>query len=197
MERIPLFLAIGLLALVGALLAPLTGELRLVLGLVALGDCAALIFLLLRGTANKELSLPKDGDEVSKQEADRLADFQTLAFLGALQEKGRLVDFLMDDIGGHDDAAVGAAARVVYHGCRDALLKMVSIEPVASESEGSAVELERGRLDEYQLIGSAAEGQTGTGTLAHKGWRGREFKFPKVDATRTTPPVIAPAKVDV
>ena len=197
MERIPLFLTIGLLVLVGALLAPVTGTIRLVLGLVALGDCVALIVLLSRPAATKEAAPSTDDQGVSKSEADRIADFQTLAFLGALQEKGRLVDFLMDDIGGHDDASVGAAARVVYHGCRDALLKMVSIEPVASETEGTKVAVGRDRLEEFQLVGSTADGDTVTGVLAHKGWRGREFRFPKVDSARETPPVIAPAKLEV
>ena len=38
-----------------------------------------------------------------------------------LQEKGRLVDFLMDDINAYSDAQVGAAARVVHAGCRGVL----------------------------------------------------------------------------
>ena len=36
---------------------------------------------------------------------------EVVNFLGILQEKGRLVDFLMDDVKGYSDAEVGAAAR--------------------------------------------------------------------------------------
>ena len=42
-----------------------------------------------------------------------LADAEIVHFLAMLQEKGRLVDFLMDDINAYSDAQVGAAARVV------------------------------------------------------------------------------------
>jgi hypothetical protein len=39
------------------------------------------------------------------------ADAEIVSFLAMLQEKGRLVDFLMDNINAYNDAQVGAAAR--------------------------------------------------------------------------------------
>jgi hypothetical protein len=38
------------------------------------------------------------------------ADAEIVSFLAMLQKRGRLVDFLMDDINAHDDAQVGARA---------------------------------------------------------------------------------------
>ena len=42
------------------------------------------------------------------------ADAEIVSFLAILQARGRLVDFLMDDINTYSDAQVGAAARVVH-----------------------------------------------------------------------------------
>jgi hypothetical protein len=47
---------------------------------------------------------------------ERQAEAEVVAFIGLLQEKGRLVDFLMDDVSLYDDSRVGAAARVVHFG---------------------------------------------------------------------------------
>src|SRR5919206_17992 len=38
------------------------------------------------------------------------AEAEVVSFLATLQERGRLVDFLMDDITAHDDARVGAGS---------------------------------------------------------------------------------------
>src|SRR6478672_1510879 len=46
------------------------------------------------------------------------AEAEIVAFVGLLQDKGRLVDFLMEDVNSYDDTQVGAAARVVHQGCR-------------------------------------------------------------------------------
>jgi hypothetical protein len=40
------------------------------------------------------------------------AEAEVVAFVGLLQDKGRFVDFLMDDVALYNDAQVGAAARV-------------------------------------------------------------------------------------
>jgi hypothetical protein len=39
------------------------------------------------------------------------AEAEVVAFVSLLQEKGRLVDFLMEDVAPYDDKQVGAAAR--------------------------------------------------------------------------------------
>jgi hypothetical protein len=62
------------------------------------------------------------------------ADAEIVSFLAMLQARGRLVDFLMDDINAHDDAQVGAAARVVHSGCKTALLEHFRISPCAQRA---------------------------------------------------------------
>ena len=71
-----------------------------------------------------------------------------------LQEKGRLVDFLMDDINAYSDAQVGAAARVVHAGCKGVLQEHFSINAVRTEPEGSTVQVPAGySADAYRLVG--------------------------------------------
>jgi Domain of unknown function (DUF2760). len=86
--------------------------------------------------------------------ANYQADAEIVSFLAMLQARGRLVDFLMDDINTYDDAQVGAAARVVHAGCKAALLEHFQISPVRAESEGATVQIAAGYLpDEYRLVG--------------------------------------------
>ena len=100
------------------------------------------------------------------------ADAEIVSFLAMLQARGRLVDFLMDDINAHDDAQVGAAARVVHAGCRTALLEHFQISPVRAESEGSTVQVAAGYSpDEYRLVGKISGQAPFSGVLVHHGWK--------------------------
>jgi Domain of unknown function (DUF2760) len=67
------------------------------------------------------------------QTAGNLAEAEIISFLAIFQERGRLIDFLMDDITTYDDAQVGAAARVVHQGCKAALEEHFSIRPIREE----------------------------------------------------------------
>jgi len=94
------------------------------------------------------------------------ADADIVHFLAMLQEKGRLVDFLMDDINAYSDAQVGAAARVVHAGCKGVLQEHFTINPVRTEQEGSTVQVPLlYSADEYRLVGKIAapsqRGQSG------------------------------------
>ena len=100
------------------------------------------------------------------------ADAEIVSFLAMLQARGRLVDFLMDDINAHDDAQVGAAARVVHAGCRTALLEHFRISHVCAASEGSTVQVATGYSpDEYRLLGKISGPAPFSGVLVHHGWK--------------------------
>ena len=98
--------------------------------------------------------------------------------LGALQREGRLVDFLMEDIAQADDAAIGAAARVVHAGCKKVLDQYFELEPVWPGEEGSLVTVNAG-FDprRIEVIGGGRELPV-TGTLAHGGWCIRAANLP-------------------
>jgi Domain of unknown function (DUF2760) len=127
------------------------------------------------------------------------AEAEIVSFLATLQDKGRLVDFLMDDINAYDDAQVGSAARIVHAGCKTALLEHFQIGPVRAESEGTRVRIEAGYpADEYRLLGTISGSAPFVGTLIHHGWKTESVKLPHVlrnSADRL--PTIAPAEVEL
>ncbi len=127
------------------------------------------------------------------------ADADIVHFLSMLQEKGRLVDFLMDDINAYSDAQVGAAARVVHAGCKGVLQDHFSINPVRPEQEGSTVQVPAGySADEYRLVGKIAGSAPFTGVLVHRGWKTDIVKLPQLLRGAADPlPAIAPAEVEV
>jgi hypothetical protein len=126
-------------------------------------------------------------------------DAEVINFLAILQEKGRLVDFLMDDITGYSDAQVGAAARVMHEGCKAALMEHFGIKPMRDEGEGAKITVPTGYApDDYRLVGKIAGQPPFTGTLVHHGWRADWVKLPRL--LRTSPdrrPAIAPAEVEL
>ena len=125
------------------------------------------------------------------------AEGEIAAFLALLQEKGRLVDFLMEDVTTYDDAQVGAAARVIHQGCKEVLTEHFSITPVSSAQEGSRVTLPAGyAADEYRLIGKISGNPPFSGKLIHKGWRTDYVKLPRT-AKSDRLPAIAPAEVEL
>jgi hypothetical protein len=131
--------------------------------------------------------------------ASHQAEAEVVSLLATLQEKGRLVDFLMDDITAYGDAQVGAAARVVHGGCKSVLQEHFRIVPVRAESEGSKVTVPAGyRADEYRLVGKITGQAPFSGTLMHRGWKTESVKLPRVlRAGDPTLPTIAPAEVEL
>ncbi len=120
-----------------------------------------------------------------------------LQLLGLLQQEGRLVDFLEEDVGGFADAEIGGAARVVHEGCRKVLREHLHIEPVSDKQEGDRLTLEQGfDAAAFRLTGNVVGTAPFSGTLAHRGWRATEVKLPKIAAGHDAS-VIAPAEVEL
>ena len=143
-----------------------------------------------KADAAKPMPVPAPGNQ---------AEAEIVSFLAILQERGRLVDFLMDDITTYDDAQVGAAARVVHEGCKAALREHFKIRPMREESEGSSVTIPAGyAADEYRLIGNISGPGPFSGTLLHRGWKTESVNLPRI--VRVDPdrlPTIAPAEVEL
>ena len=125
------------------------------------------------------------------------AEAEIVAFFGLLQEKGRLVDFLMEDITPYEDAEVGAAARVIHQGGRQVLQEYFHITPVSEAAEGTQVTVPAGyATDQFRLVGKLTGEPPFTGTLLHKGWKTEFVKLPRIlNAERL--PSIAPAEVEL
>jgi hypothetical protein len=162
----------------------------------------ALLVIIFIGRGERPEPEPAKADEARPMPvpvAGNQAETEIVGFLALLQERGRLVDFLMDDITSYDDAQVGAAARVVHQGCKAALREHFKIRSVREENEGSSVTIPVGyAADEYRLIGNIRGAGPFSGTLVHRGWRTEWVRLPRivqVDPDRL--PTIAAAEVEL
>ena len=205
MKATTLFLTTLLLALVILTLVPALQQYATFL----IGGAAAVAVLLLivglrGGGESTGHAAPPDSSEAAKPAptppAPR-AEAEIVSLLTALQEKGRFIDFLMDDITSYDDNQVGAAARVVHQGCRAVLDEHFDVHPVSTATEGSPVSVpEKHAVDEYRLTGNLGGEPPFTGVLAHKGWKTLAVKLPRLidtPAGEDRLPAIAPAEVEI
>jgi hypothetical protein len=130
---------------------------------------------------------------------------EALMLLSLLQEKGRFVDFVMEDIAAYTNEQVGAAARVVHQGCRSVVLEAFEPRPVAP-AENARITLEPGYdAEEFRLVGRAEGEPPFTVKVTHKGWRAAHVKLPRrlkppagADGRPAKPqenPIIVPAEV--
>src|SRR5690606_4412745 len=105
---------------------------------------------------------------------------EVLHLVSLLQEKGRFVDFLMDDITKYPDAQIGAAARVVHQGCSQVIGDYFEISPVSTEKEGNRIEIgDAYHPKEFRFLGKVGEPPF-RGTLLHRGWCAKKVKLPQM-----------------
>jgi hypothetical protein len=126
---------------------------------------------------------------------------EAIALLARLQEEGRLLDFLEDDVKPYSDAEVGSAARVIHEGCRRALREVLPIVPLRDEAEGASMELPADFDKEvYKLTGNVSGSAPYRGILRHRGWRVTAVKL-GVRATSSKNEshalIVAPAEVEL
>jgi len=169
-------------------------------GAIATGAIALIVQLLPTPGASKPALAAATAAQASAtaDSSPQRAEAEVISFLAALQEKGRLVDFLMDDVTSYEDAQVGAAARVVHEGCRAALDEVFTIAPVTESAEGTTISVPaEHRADEYRLTGKLTGQAPFNGTVVHRGWRTTKTKLPQIIVPDGQVPCIAPAEVEV
>jgi hypothetical protein len=124
------------------------------------------------------------------------ADESALRLLALLQEEGRLVDFLEEDLSGYPDDQIGAAVRGIHEGCRKALRERLQIEPVLRGAEGETVTVDAG-FDPaaIRLTGNVTGTPPFRGVLRHAGWRVARATL--AERRGHDPHVLAPAEVEI
>ena len=154
---------------------------------------AGAVAALRRGSADAPRTSPTP-------EIRRLQDAEpnaALQLLGLLQQEGRFIDVLEEDVAAYSDAEIGAATRVVHEGCRKTLRQHFAIEAVRGEPEGTRVTLAEGfDSSAVRLTGNVVGRPPFTGRLTHRGWRVTETRLPKVAAGHDLS-VVAPAEVEL
>jgi hypothetical protein len=149
-----------------------------------------------KAAVTEESGIPKQSviPETSQQQQP------ALMLLTLLQEKGRFLDFLMEDIDRYPDAKVCAAARVVHQGCKEVIRTAFDPLPITELPEKGPITLAEGfPSDEFTITGAVGQQPPFTGTLQHRGWRARKIKLPSItrDSPRADSTVIVPAQVKV
>ena len=122
-----------------------------------------------------------------------------LQILQILQRDSRLIDFLMEDIGGYADDQIGAAVRTLHSDCRATLGRHVALAPVIDGLEGTFQKLDAARTPDpnrIKLIGNVPpSGKVPGGTLRHRGWLASSVNLPALGKQDLS--VIAPAELEV
>ena len=116
--------------------------------------------------------------------------------LALLQRDGRLIDFLMEDLAAYPDAQIGAAVRDVHAGCRQALDRYLTLQPVLDDEEGRPVTVERGMdAASIKMVGNVVGQPPFRGVLRHRGWEATRVELPPLPSTGHN--ILAPAEVEI
>ncbi len=120
-----------------------------------------------------------------------------LFVLSVLQQDGRLIDFLQQDVANFSDEEVGGAARVIHTGCRKALDRLITVAPISRDAEGATVTVPAGfDASRTRLTGNVTGQPPYRGALKHHGWVATEVKFPTLSDS-VDYRVVAPAEVEL
>ncbi|NLF25797.1 MAG: DUF2760 domain-containing protein [Deltaproteobacteria bacterium] len=155
-----------------------------------------------RALADAKAHLEKSKSFLNGSSREALIDAEVINLLSLLQEKGRFLDFLMDDISTFGDAQIGAGARVVHQGCAAVMREYFELVPVHEGKEGEKVDLGADyKSEHYRLLGKVKDRPPYQGTLLHHGWRTKSVKLPRVTVKNGTAKkeggIIMPAEVEV
>ena len=121
-----------------------------------------------------------------------------IQLLAILQRKGRLVDFLQEDLSAYADDQIGAAVRPIHEGCKQALAETMTLEPVMADAEGSTVTVQPGfDATTVRLTGNVSGEPPFRGTVQHRGWRVKSIDLPKRTKSDAGAMVVAAAEVEI
>lgn len=164
-------------------------------GLVLAGILSGIACASAKGVPGKPVEV-KEG-ETAPAPQKPLFDEKAVQMLSILQKKGRLIDFLQENISGYDDAQIGAAVRTIHKDCREAITEHMHIEPVMKEDEGSDIVIEEGfDPSVIRLTGNVVGSPPFKGVLRHNGWRASKTDIPPLPKNQE-PGIIEPAEVEI
>jgi hypothetical protein len=122
---------------------------------------------------------------------------EPLRLLAVLQREARLLDFLLEDISGADDAQLSAGVRELHKKSQAAIHEHLTLDPVLPGQEEQTVDVPAGfDPSAITLTGNVTGSPPFKGVLKHHGWRVKAYKLP------APPPgvddlVVAPAEVEL
>jgi len=125
---------------------------------------------------------------------------EALILLSLLQDKGRFLDYLSEDIAAYNDAQVAAASRVVHQGCSAVIKEYFAIAPTHAGAEGGQITIEKSSdPNRFRLVGKLTREPPYNGVVVHRGWKTTRVSLPRF--TRPIDPsgenIITPVEVEV
>jgi hypothetical protein len=155
---------------------------------------AAVLGGALRARPGAEAAVP--AEPAARVPPPEPAEHTALRLLARLQEEGRLVDFLTEDVSPYSDAQIGAATRGIHASCAKVLREMVTLERVLPGNEDEEVTVAPGfDAGSIRLVGNVHGAPPFRGVLKHAGWRATRVEIPARSAA--DPVVLAPAEVEI
>lgn len=124
-------------------------------------------------------------------------DNSHLELLSLLQQSGRLIDFLKEDINNYQDAQIGAAVRKIHAECAKTLEEHMAIRPLFKEEEGAFVTISQNyNPDEVKVVGHVKGNPPYKGKLLHKGWKAEKHGLHQTQY-RKDHQILFPAEVEI
>jgi hypothetical protein len=187
--------SVAQLWLLGQLGVTIETQAPLVAASVAMPSIAALLAAALRPRPAAGAPAPHDAPGVPPPAADP-PEHTALRVLAFLQEEGRLIDFLTEDVAPYTDEQIGAATRGIHASAAKALRDTVTLERILPGREDDEVTLEAGfDAGAIRLVGNVAGAPPFRGVLRHAGWRASRIVVPS--RAGVSPNVLAPAEVEI
>jgi hypothetical protein len=125
---------------------------------------------------------------------------EALVLLSLLQDKGRFLDFVSDDITAYGDAQVAAASRVVHQGCAAVVKECLALAPTHPGAEGDRITIDASTdPSRYRLQGKIPGQQPYHGVVVHRGWKTTRLALPRLthDIDPAGENVITPMEVEL
>lgn len=122
---------------------------------------------------------------------------EPVRLLALLNREARLLDFLLEDVGGASNDQLGAGVREVHKKAQAVLKEHLTLEPVVNQAEESTVEVPAGfDTSAIRLTGNVTGQPPFKGKLIHHGWRVKGYNIPKVPEGQDDL-VLVPAEVEL
>jgi hypothetical protein len=169
---------------------------ELLVAAVAIPFVAAVLAGLLRPSRPAAPAAVSEAHAEPPAPAPEPPEHTALRLLAFLQEEGRLIDFLTEDVAPYSDEQIGAATRAIHASCAKALHSVVTLERIHAGAEDETVTLEAGfDAGAIRLVGNVTGEAPFRGTLRHAGWRAVRVTVPA--RAGVDPAVLAPAEVEI
>jgi hypothetical protein len=124
-------------------------------------------------------------------------DHSHLRLLALLQQSGRLIDFLKEDIHDFTDAQIGAAVRQIHQDCGKSLEELITLRPLIPEKEGTSITIQKGYDPAaIKILGKVRGEPPYTGTVVHPGWKAHKRSLPQKMGEQSSE-IICPAEIEV